>query len=194
MVEIYHSRAQNLKRWQLKLAGLCCCSVWWLNWKIFCVKSDKVLCFNTFELFYTFMAFQFFFFLKITTYYQNFWSYLQKTCQTWSIWDLYYAIVYLNNDCVFQKVKLPKQNIPSLLKKIKKNHDLLKYFGSPELCQCFGSLLVNMCTVNIDHTSNIGCNCPKLSYSHMIFWDSVVIRVNKCPNIWGFHCVTNVSS
>lgn len=52
--------------------------------------------------------------------------------------DLYYGLVYLNKDYIFQKVKLYIQNTPSLLKKRKESHDPFKYFGSPELCQYFG--------------------------------------------------------
>lgn len=33
--------------------------------------------------------------------------------------------------------------------KTKENFDLFKYFTSPELCQYFGSLLLNMDTLNM---------------------------------------------
>lgn len=71
--------------------------------------------------------------------------------------DLYYGMVNLNKDCMFQLIKQRVQNGPSLVMliqylpsmKTKKNIDLFKYFASPELCQDFGSLLLNMYTVNI---------------------------------------------
>lgn len=82
--------------------------------------------------------------LKIKTYYWNIWSCLQTN----QLSDLV---------CIFQKIKLCIQNIPSMvmmiqylpIMKTKENLDLIKYFASPELCQYFGSLLLNMYTVNM---------------------------------------------
>lgn len=144
MVGICHSQVQNLK-----LAGLCCCAVSWLNWKDFVSSPTK--CFvlmplNYFMLLWVY-AFQLFSFSQDN-------NLLSKHLKLFANKplirpDLYYAIVYLNKDCIFQNVMLHIQDIPSLIKKIKENHDPFKYFGSPELCQYFGSLLLNMYTVNI---------------------------------------------
>lgn len=54
------------------------------------------------------------------------------------------------------------------MKKIKENHDPFKHFGSPELRQYFGSLLLNMYTVNIYHTSKIICH---LTHALLQAWD-----------------------